>query len=153
MVTMAQSAANCRKTHTHVDCTHSLTHLHQHSYKHFVRSASSAIAEFGLVCEQEILHELCDVLVCHARHKCVSDTVVVVVVLVVVVVVVVVLVVVVVVVVVVVAAVVVVVLLCETHLEGQFDVFPSPVVESWVIGAESVKELPADGKQASRHRG
>ena len=35
-VPMAQSAANCRNTHTHVDRTHSLrpTHLHQHSYNH-----------------------------------------------------------------------------------------------------------------------
>ena len=30
-------------TRTHVDRTHSLTHLHQHSYNHFVPSASSAI--------------------------------------------------------------------------------------------------------------
>ena len=40
MVTMAQSAANWRNTHTHVDRMHSLTHLqlHQHSYyNHFVR--------------------------------------------------------------------------------------------------------------------
>ena len=29
LVTMAQSAANWRNTHTHMDCTHSLTHLHQ----------------------------------------------------------------------------------------------------------------------------
>ena len=43
MVTMAQSAANWRNTRTHVDRTHSLTHLHQHSYDHFLGSASSAI--------------------------------------------------------------------------------------------------------------
>ena len=30
-VTMAQSGANCRNTHTRVDRTHSLTHLYQHS--------------------------------------------------------------------------------------------------------------------------
>ena len=47
MVTMAQSAAYWRNTHTHVDHTHSLTHLHQHSHDHFVRSAISAITEFG----------------------------------------------------------------------------------------------------------
>ena len=29
---MAQSATNWRNTHTHVDLTHSLTLLHQHSY-------------------------------------------------------------------------------------------------------------------------
>ena len=39
MVTMAQSTANWRNTHTHIDCMHSLKHLHQH----VVRSASSAI--------------------------------------------------------------------------------------------------------------
>ena len=43
MVTVAQSAANWRNTHTHVDRTRSLTHLHQHSYNHVVRSTSSAI--------------------------------------------------------------------------------------------------------------
>ena len=48
MVTMAQSAANWRNTHIHVDRTHSLTHLHKHSYNHVVRSASSAITEFGI---------------------------------------------------------------------------------------------------------
>ena len=37
MVTMAQSAANWRNTHTHVNHTHSLTQLHQHSYNHVVR--------------------------------------------------------------------------------------------------------------------
>ena len=47
-VTVAQSAANWRNTHTLVDRTHSLTHLHQHSYSHFVRSASAAITEFGI---------------------------------------------------------------------------------------------------------
>ena len=46
---MAQSAANWRNyTHSHVDRTHSLTHLHQHSYNHVVRSASSVITEFGI---------------------------------------------------------------------------------------------------------
>ena len=34
MVTMAQNAAYWLDTHTHMDRTHSLTHLHQHSYKH-----------------------------------------------------------------------------------------------------------------------
>ena len=43
MVTMAQNAANWCNTHTHVDRMHSLTHIHQHSYNHFVRNASSAI--------------------------------------------------------------------------------------------------------------
>ena len=38
MATMAQSAANWRNPHTHVDRTHSLTHLHRHSYNHVVRS-------------------------------------------------------------------------------------------------------------------
>ena len=33
MFTMAQSATNWGNTHTHVDRIHSLTHLHQHSYK------------------------------------------------------------------------------------------------------------------------
>ena len=36
MVTMVQSIANWHNMHTRVDCTHSLTHLHQHSYNHFV---------------------------------------------------------------------------------------------------------------------
>ena len=45
---MAQSAANWHNTHTHVDHTHSLTHLHQHSYNHAVQGASSAITEFGI---------------------------------------------------------------------------------------------------------
>ena len=36
MVAMAQSAANWHNTHSHVDRTHSLTHLHQHSYNHVV---------------------------------------------------------------------------------------------------------------------
>ena len=40
MVTVAQNAANTR--YTHMDRTHSLTHLHQPSYNHVVRSASSA---------------------------------------------------------------------------------------------------------------
>ena len=46
MITMAQSVANWRNTHTHVDRTHSLTHVHrdQHSHNHVVRSASSAIS-------------------------------------------------------------------------------------------------------------
>ena len=45
MITMAQSTMN---THTHVGHTHSLTHVHQHSYNHVARSASSAITEFGI---------------------------------------------------------------------------------------------------------
>ena len=48
MVTMAQSAVNWRNMHIHVDRMHSLTHLHQHSYNHFVRSPSSAVTEFGI---------------------------------------------------------------------------------------------------------
>ena len=48
MVTMAQSVANWRNTHTHVDRTLSLAHLHRHSYNLVVRSASSAIMEFGI---------------------------------------------------------------------------------------------------------
>ena len=48
MDTMAQSAANWSSTHTHVDSTHRLTHLHQHNYNHVARSASSAITEFGI---------------------------------------------------------------------------------------------------------
>ena len=48
MVTMAQRAANWCSTHTNVDHSHSLTHLRQHSYNHVVRSASSAVAEFGI---------------------------------------------------------------------------------------------------------
>ena len=47
MVTMAQSAANWRNTHT--DRTHSLT-VHQHSYNHVVRSASSAINSIIVQC-------------------------------------------------------------------------------------------------------
>ena len=44
MITMSESAANWRNTHTHEDRTHSLTHFHQHRYNnHVVRSASSAI--------------------------------------------------------------------------------------------------------------
>ena len=48
MVTMDQNAVNWRNTHTQVDRTHSLTHLHQRSYKHYVRSANSTITEFGV---------------------------------------------------------------------------------------------------------
>ena len=48
MVAMAQSPANWRNTHARVDLTHSLTHLHQHSYNHVMRSTSSAITEFGI---------------------------------------------------------------------------------------------------------
>ena len=49
MVTMAQSAANWRNTHTHVDGMHSLTQLHPHSYNtHVVRSSSSAISAYGI---------------------------------------------------------------------------------------------------------
>ena len=47
MVIMTQSAVNWRNTRTHVDRTHSLIHLHQHRYDHVVRSAGSAITEFG----------------------------------------------------------------------------------------------------------
>ena len=45
---LAQSAANWRNTHTRVDSTHSLTHLHQRSYNHVVRSARSAFTEFRI---------------------------------------------------------------------------------------------------------
>ena len=48
MVSMAQSAANWRKTNPQVNRMHSLTRLHQHSCNHFVRSASWAIAEVGI---------------------------------------------------------------------------------------------------------
>ena len=48
MATMAQSAANWHNMHTHMDRTHSLTHLHRHSYNHDVRSANSAISEVGI---------------------------------------------------------------------------------------------------------
>ena len=48
MVSMAQSAANWRNMHTHLDRTHSLAHLHQHSYNHVVWNAISAITEFGI---------------------------------------------------------------------------------------------------------
>ena len=34
VVTMAQGVANWRNTHTHVDRTLLLSHLHQHSYNH-----------------------------------------------------------------------------------------------------------------------
>ena len=44
MVTVAQSAANWRNTHTDMDRTLSLMHLHQHSYNRMMRSASSAIS-------------------------------------------------------------------------------------------------------------
>ena len=47
MITMAQSAVNWCNMHTHVDRTHSLTHLDQYSYNHIVRSTSSAITAFG----------------------------------------------------------------------------------------------------------
>ena len=46
MVTMAQSAMNWRYTHTHMDHTQSLAHFTSTlltSYKHVMRSASSAI--------------------------------------------------------------------------------------------------------------
>ena len=36
MVTMAKSTLNWCNTHTHVGRTHSLTHLHQHSYNHIM---------------------------------------------------------------------------------------------------------------------
>ena len=48
MVPMAQSSANWLNTCTHMDRMHSLTHLHQNRYNHVVRSASSAIAKFGI---------------------------------------------------------------------------------------------------------
>ena len=48
MVTMAQSAANWRNTHTQwIARIHSYG-LHQHSYNHVVRSASSAIQRQNL---------------------------------------------------------------------------------------------------------
>ena len=43
---MAQNAANWLTTH--MERTHSLTHLHHQGYNHVVRSASSAITEFGI---------------------------------------------------------------------------------------------------------
>ena len=51
MVTMAHSAANWRNTHTHVDRTHPLTHLHQYSHKHVCAKRQlsySAITKFGI---------------------------------------------------------------------------------------------------------
>ena len=36
MVTIDQSAANWRNTQTQADRTHPLTHLHQHSYNHWL---------------------------------------------------------------------------------------------------------------------
>ena len=48
MVAMAQRTTNWRNMHTHLDRSHSLTHLHQHSSNHVVRSASSGITEFGI---------------------------------------------------------------------------------------------------------
>ena len=48
MVTMAQSTTNWRNMHSHMDHTHSLTRVHQHSYNHVVRSASPAVTEFGI---------------------------------------------------------------------------------------------------------
>ena len=36
VITMAQSVANWRNTHTQVDLTHSLSQLHQHSYSNVV---------------------------------------------------------------------------------------------------------------------
>ena len=51
MVTKAQSTANWRNMHTHMDRVHLLTHLHQHSYNQVARSASSAITEFGIELE------------------------------------------------------------------------------------------------------
>ena len=48
MATMAQSAINWRNTHARVHRTHSLTHLHHHSYSHVVWSATSAITEFEI---------------------------------------------------------------------------------------------------------
>ena len=48
MVTVAQNAVNWRNTHTHMDRTHSLIHLRQHSYNHVVQSANSATSEFAI---------------------------------------------------------------------------------------------------------
>ena len=48
MVTAARSSANWGNTHTHMDPTHSPTHLHQHSYNHVVLIASSAVTELGI---------------------------------------------------------------------------------------------------------
>ena len=50
MVTMAQSAMNWRNTHTYMDHTHSLMHLHQHSYNHVVRSAIIFSARWVFSC-------------------------------------------------------------------------------------------------------
>ena len=49
IVTVAQSTVNWHNTHTHVDRTHSLTHLNQYSYNHVVRSASSTITEIRII--------------------------------------------------------------------------------------------------------
>ena len=59
VVNMAQSAANWRNTHTQVDRMHSIIYLHQHSYNHFVRSASSAVTEF----EFEFLFFVLDIVI------------------------------------------------------------------------------------------
>ena len=48
MIMKAQSVANWCNMHIQVDCMRSLRHLHEHSYNHFVRSASSAITDFGV---------------------------------------------------------------------------------------------------------
>ena len=48
MATMAQSAATELAQHAHSSGSHALTHFHQYSCKHFVRSASSAVTEFGI---------------------------------------------------------------------------------------------------------
>ena len=46
---MAQSAASWHNTHTHVNRTHSLkTYINTVTNNHVVRSASSAITEFGI---------------------------------------------------------------------------------------------------------
>ena len=48
-MTMAQSAAKWRNTHTHGDRMHSLPQLYKiHSYNHVVRQASSANTESGI---------------------------------------------------------------------------------------------------------
>ena len=45
MVTMAESAAKCSDMHTHMDHTHSITHLRQRSYNHVVRKAPAQLLQ------------------------------------------------------------------------------------------------------------
>ena len=74
---MAQSAANWRNTHTHVDsCIHSHT-LHQPSYNHVVRSTSSAIifqCMLGLRVSVNVIHRTLmwttGSLTCLRDHSC-----------------------------------------------------------------------------------